>query len=206
MQNSGTKAHTGFTMIELLVVIAIIAILAGLLLPVLSAVRRNARENTTRSFIKTIETGCAAYEFDFGLYPPDSATITSPSLTITNSESLLYHLTTPFRIIGSDATPLSTTNKGPNVKGERWASKDAGPYMDVPENARKDLDADGYDEIVDLWTRALQYDNIRDETLTTGLAGDPRGGTAKNLQKFDMWSQGEPGATPRPLANFKTVP
>lgn len=209
MQAMGKKAGRGFTLIELLVVIAVIAILAGLLLPVLGVVRRNARESTVRAFIKSIETACAAYEFDYGFYPPDGTdtvlTIKNPNMSITSTESLIYHLTSPFRIIGTTGTPLTAAAPGPNAKGERWASKDTGPYMDIPENHRKDLDANGYSEVTDLWGRDLQYDNIRDGTLSTGLPGDPRGGAGKNLQGFDMWSQGEPtSGTPRPIANFKT--
>lgn len=192
----------GFTLVELLVVIAIIGILVGILLPVLSTIRRNARESTTRAFIKSIETACSAYEFDFGLYPPDgfdaSKKVTVAGVDYKSSECLAYFFTTPFRILPAVA------------RGEAAASKDAGPYLDLPEKHKKNTEYGSPVEMVDLWARALEYDNIRDDlSSATGFntcgADDPRGpaGPPKNQQGFDLFSLGEPSSNKRPLANFK---
>jgi prepilin-type N-terminal cleavage/methylation domain-containing protein len=59
----------GFTLIELLVVIAIIAILAGLLLPVLAAAGARARQATCESNIKDIIRAVKIYYDDYGVYP-----------------------------------------------------------------------------------------------------------------------------------------
>lgn len=59
----------GFTLIELLVVIAIIAILAGLLLPAVSAARQRAAVARARAEIKTLQTAINQYKTDYGRYP-----------------------------------------------------------------------------------------------------------------------------------------
>jgi len=200
--------QAGFTLIELLVVVSIIAILAALLLPVLTTVRRNARESTTRSFLKTIETACAAYEFDFGFYPPDPDKAGRAGVN-KSSESLTFHLSTPFRIIGTGAAPLTPVAPGPNAKGERWATKDAGPYMELPEMNKEDVDADSIPEVVDIWKQEIEFDNIRDDPdvdpFDVRNPHDPRTDSkARNLQGMDIFSRGEKGSTPkRPIANFK---
>lgn len=216
------RAQRGFTMIELLTVIAIIGILMALLLPVLANVRRNAKETATRSLIKSIETAIAAYEFDWGVYPPDgqAGAITAyrpggGTYSVQNSSSLFYFLTTPFRI-------------SPNAaKGEVWGSKDVGPYLDVPVRNQK-LNGTATD-IIDVWGRPLQYDNIRDpQTSASGydtmpttansteiranatlVKPDPLhpGNLGHNLQGVDIYSMGEGSGTncTRPIANFRCV-
>jgi prepilin-type N-terminal cleavage/methylation domain-containing protein len=200
--------RAGFTLIELLVVIAIIGVLVALLLPVLSKVRRQARETTTRAFMKSIETACSAYEFDFGFYPPDgySPAVTWSGKTYTGASSLFYHLSTAFRVLEVAA------------KGEVHASKDAGIYLDVPAKHQKAAAAGGGTDIVDVWGVPFYYDNIRDpQTVASGynnvgakeiredatLVVTP-GAVGQNKQGYDIFSGGEPTAG-RPLANFKCV-
>jgi len=64
-----TRKTTGFTLIELLVVIAIIAILVGILFPVISSVREKARQGRCMTNMMQISTALRSYRTDYGRYP-----------------------------------------------------------------------------------------------------------------------------------------
>ena len=64
----------GFTLIELLTVIAIIAILMGLLFPVLAYIRNQARVAQCKNDLKQIETALKGYYADYGKYPIPAGT------------------------------------------------------------------------------------------------------------------------------------
>jgi prepilin-type N-terminal cleavage/methylation domain-containing protein/prepilin-type processing-associated H-X9-DG protein len=66
---SPEKHVKGFTLIELLVVIAIIAILAALLLPVLSRAKASAQATQCKNNLRQLEIGLGLYASDFHAYP-----------------------------------------------------------------------------------------------------------------------------------------
>lgn len=64
------RQRSGFTLIELLMVITIIALLAGLLLPVIGAAQRRAQTARTLSEIHLLETAITQFRSRYGVYPP----------------------------------------------------------------------------------------------------------------------------------------
>ena len=82
MKNKSIRSRrfdTGFTLVELLVVIAIIAILAALLLPVLSHVKLVALKTQTRIQVNDIATAIQAYDSAYGRFPVSAAAQTAAS-------------------------------------------------------------------------------------------------------------------------------
>ena len=65
-------------MIELLVVLGIIALLVGLLLPAVSAVKKMAKETKQKAQFVTIELALEAFKNDYGDYPPSDWFLLSP--------------------------------------------------------------------------------------------------------------------------------
>lgn len=63
------SAGWGFTLIEMLVVISIIAVLAAILMPVISSVQEKARQARCTSNLLQLSSALKAYKTDFGVYP-----------------------------------------------------------------------------------------------------------------------------------------
>jgi prepilin-type N-terminal cleavage/methylation domain-containing protein len=67
------RSRAGFTLVELLTVIAIIAILAGMLLPVLSAAKKHAQKVKAATEISGIVTAIEGYDSAYGRFPVSPA-------------------------------------------------------------------------------------------------------------------------------------
>lgn len=68
------RKKTGLTVVELLIVLGIIAILVGLLVPALSAVKNMAKETKQKAQFSTIGLALSTFKNDYGDYPPSSWT------------------------------------------------------------------------------------------------------------------------------------
>lgn len=142
------RKKTGFTMVELLVVLGIIALLVGLLLPALSAVKNIAKVTKQKAQFTSIELALTAFKNDYGDYPP--SVWSSPPNVATDycgaqklAEALLgwdllgFHPKSAWRADGLDATggsgsydPAKTRDLNndsvPDTLDER-----KGPYLEL---------------------------------------------------------------------------
>jgi len=109
------RKKTGLTIIELLIVLGIIALLVGLLVPALSAVRNMAKETKQKAQLSTIELALAAFKNDEGDYPPSDWPLPpNPGSDYCGSQKLAeallgwdllgFHPNSAWRADGLDAT------------------------------------------------------------------------------------------------------
>jgi prepilin-type N-terminal cleavage/methylation domain-containing protein len=111
------KPQRAFTLVELLIVIGIIAVLIGILIPVIGAVRKAAYAASSRNNIKTIANAIDSYQVTYLAYPGvfSNAQITAgvnpgAGANITMSENCLLALAGG--LTGATGTTYTATDVG----------------------------------------------------------------------------------------------
>ena len=96
--------RTAFTLIELLVVIAVIAILAALLFPAMTGIKKGQKIKLAQTELAQLETAIEAYKAKRGVYPPDN-----PNSPLRNP--LFFELKGTLRSGTGDYTTLDGSGK-----------------------------------------------------------------------------------------------
>jgi len=195
----------GFTLIELLVVMSVIVILTGLLIPMVTSARRNAKIVATRNLIAQIESANESYSESMGAYCPDkidggTALVVFNRRIDTNTDG--EEVFTYIAFNGSDlASGVST-----DIPGNCVSSAEAlyyflanpfvtsnSPFLDIESGSQtSDLNSNGVHEVLDAWQRPVLYNRwpFRDEdgnTVTAFNYAEPNG-TLNNPNGFDLFA------------------
>jgi prepilin-type N-terminal cleavage/methylation domain-containing protein len=138
MKNSKTK---GFTLVELLMVIAIIGILAGILIPAVGAVRRQAKIAASKSQLSNYITAIQMFKSEYGYLP----FITSPSdetIDLSNAGESGDFIET---LSGRDPSTGNSVETGGNRRGISFHSfSESEFFINASDTASDDELADSF--------------------------------------------------------------
>jgi len=168
MNHKTADCRRSFTLIELLVVISVVAILAGMLVPILASSRRAAKRAGTKNTLMQVATAIGQYSEDWGRFPPDSPKDDRTSGYVA-PELLFYYLCTPNL---SAKHPYLEPQTG--VQTCDFTFVGTGRLVQPTEGAA----GNGFLEIADGWQHPIYYD-ISDVTTAH-----------HNVGSFDIWSGG----------------
>lgn len=146
-------SRAGFTLVELLVVVGIIGILAALLMPAIISAMRKAHEASTLNLIYQCEVAAQTFCGDYGDYPPSTWAeldeffeVPNPDLTNPLWAGGLFSDIAGTHGFKHDTSNPTVINQGIEVFTACLATRNGGPYLDLPPdqlgNTDRDSDSD----------------------------------------------------------------
>lgn len=172
-----------FTLVEILTVIAIIAILMGLLLPVMSTAQRKGKENKARAAIQSIKFAIEQYENDYGILPvigtPKIGTDPGDSVinpSISDSENNTFKITGESDSAYDRLMEILTLAKASDGTAYTGANSKKIRYIEAPANKVKDVKKNEGYFILDPWGRryGIVIDNNYDGMIGNGGSASDR--------------------------------
>jgi prepilin-type N-terminal cleavage/methylation domain-containing protein len=105
-----TRSRLAFTLVELLIVIAIIAVLAAMLFPAFSAVKKSATLRKVKGEIRRVEAAIDSYHGKYGHYPPDNRLGTGQEV-----QPLFYELVGTRKILANGVDVFETLDRSEQI-------------------------------------------------------------------------------------------
>ena len=149
-----------FTLVELLVVIGIIALLVGLLMPAVNAIRKSANRTKARALANALVVAIKQYEVTYGLFPAQKSDFESSDGSNETLKDDKY----------DDLIAILTLVDGPNGGDATKGNIKRTAFLDVDESYNKN----GY---VDPWKKNFKigidsnYDNKVKGLVSSDLNG-----------------------------------